>query len=343
MDHLDKELEQLITDPSFQKFALNQDEAAKQHWENWMDANPGMVPLLQRAKAIVQMLHTSRQDLPPESVEVHWKALENHLFVSDLSRPHNRKWYLPKTWHFFLAAAVIGAIFLAFGLWPNMTSKFGSQKHVLTTNYGEKQSLQLPDGSQIVLNANSELTYYTPWDSAHPREVWLNGEGFFDIVHAPKIGGKQFRVHLNDMTVDVLGTSFNVNSRHNRMQVVLKEGKVRLTHKEKADTLTMIKGEMVEFAENELFIRRKVDPDRYTSWIENRILFEESSLQSIGEMIIDRYGLNVEIIGSNAFAKRTFSGEAIVENIDDFILLLETFEIVVIQEEDRLLLRENTH
>ena len=343
MEHLDTELAKLVTDPSFRKYALNQDESAKQYWENWMDVHPESIPLIQRAKALVQMWHASRQELPAESVDIQWKSLEHRLFASDSSNPPPHQNRFLRFWPVLSIAASVCAIFLVLWWWPEGRGAVNENKHSLYTDYGEKKEVRLPDGSHIVMNANSELIYYTPWDSTHPREVWLSGESFFDIVHQPKIGGREFRVHLNDLTVDVLGTSFNVNSRRNRTQVVLQEGKVRLTHREKTDTLTMIQGEMVEYAESELFIKRKVDPDRYTSWIENRILFEESSLQRIGEMIIDRYGLNVEIIGSDVFAKRTFSGEAIVENIDDFIFLLETFDIVVIREEDKLLLREDTH
>lgn len=343
MDLLDKELAQLVSDPSFRRYVLRQDESAKQYWENWLDAHPEKAPLLERAKGIVQMWESSRQEVSPAEIATRWQQLERQIFaVGDSPQP------LPATksrfirfWPLtFIAAAC--ALLLSLWVWPGVLLQPSFEKHTVVTGYGEKREVELPDGSQITLNANSELNYYSPWDSLHPREVWLSGEGFFDVEHHPKIGASRFQVHLGELVVEVLGTSFNASSRRNRTQVVLQEGKVQLTRSAHADTLYMKPGELVEYGDNELFIKRKVDPEAFSSWTQNRIIFSESSLRSIGEMIIDRYGMNVEIVGSEAFARRTFSGEAVVEDIEDFILLLESLGIDVQREESRILIREST-
>ncbi len=342
MDLLDKELAQLVTDPSFRRYVLRQGESDRQYWENWLDAHPEKAHLLDRAKGIVHMQESSRQTLSPDAISTHWQALERRIF-EETSDPQptsaTKKGYV-RFWPLIIAAAC--TLLVSLWIWPALIHKPQAQKHTIYTGYGEKQIVNLPDGSSIILNANSELVYYSPWDSLNPREVWLSGEGFFEVAHQPKTGARRFQVHLGELIVEVLGTSFNASSRRNRTQVVLQEGKVQLTRTAQKDTLMMRPGDLVEYGNNELFIKRNVDPAAYTSWIENRIIFQESSLRAIGEMIIDRYGMNVEIIGSEAFARRTFSGEAGVENIDDFILLLESLGIAVVRENDRILIREST-
>ena len=67
----------------------------------------------------------------------------------------------------------------------------------------------LPDGSAVTLNANSKLQYYT--HSA--RKVWLEGEAFFEVKKIPETA-EPFQVVTNDLTITVLGTTFNVNSRN---------------------------------------------------------------------------------------------------------------------------------
>ncbi len=342
MDQLDNQLAQFITDPSFRRYVLQQEDRDVQYWENWQDIHPDKIELLDRAKAIVQMLDASRTVLPAGEVNKHWEVFQDQLeqSVTEAVPPVKRRisWFFP-----LLGVAASCLIALAIWLVPGSLEKLGLEAHVLSTGYGEKQEVVLPDGSLIIMNANSSLTYYTPWDTSKMREVWYTGEGFFEVVHLKAGAGQRFQVHLDDLRVEVLGTSFNVNNRRNKTQVVLQEGAIELTHEENSDTLTMVPGELVEYADNELFIKRHVDPDAYSAWTNNRIIFEESSLRSIGEMIVDRYGLNVEIVGNESFARRTFSGEAIVENLKDFIVLLESFDIVVSIEEDQMRISELAH
>jgi ferric-dicitrate binding protein FerR (iron transport regulator) len=71
-----------------------------------------------------------------------------------------------------------------------------------------RQLINLPDGSKVVLNANSKLEY-PPGFSNNTREVYLDGEAYFDIAHDP---GKPFIVHTGSISTRVLGTAFNINA-----------------------------------------------------------------------------------------------------------------------------------
>src|SRR5690606_15777064 len=106
-----------------------------------------------------------------------------------------------------------------------------------TTGYGETRKINLPDGSLVVLNANSELKYESNWQQAPMREVWLQGEAFFEVVKTTE--EKQFIVHTGSLDVEVLGTQFNVHNRHQKVQVVLSSGKVKLQPLERQESLLM--------------------------------------------------------------------------------------------------------
>ena len=97
---------------------------------------------------------------------------------------------------------------------------------VVATQYGETQEFTLPDGTEVFLNANSTLRYSA---DETPREVWLEGEAYFQVVKQKNGLTKRaddFRVHTQNLTVRVLGTRFVVDSR--KEQVVLDEGKVEV-------------------------------------------------------------------------------------------------------------------
>ena len=101
------------------------------------------------------------------------------------------------------------------------------------TGYGQVKILLLPDSSKLVLNANSAVKIPQQWKEQGDRQVWLDGEGYFEV--AKKITTHQkFIVHTSQVDVEVLGTKFNVNTRRRQSLVALEEGKVQLSVKGKS-------------------------------------------------------------------------------------------------------------
>jgi len=101
------------------------------------------------------------------------------------------------------------------------------------TNFGERKTFALNDGSEAVLNAKSFIQYPKKWNDK--RELDLHGEAFFKVKK-----GKSFTVNTNNGTVTVLGTQFDVNSRPDYFLVKCYEGKVRVI--QNGDTIFLSKG-----------------------------------------------------------------------------------------------------
>ena len=115
------------------------------------------------------------------------------------------------------AAAVLFILLAGVTFWTTDIFKKGTlaqssnQKVPLSevsTKYGSKTRILLPDGTQVWLNAGSKLNYSNDFGQVN-REVQLIGEGFFDVVKNPK---KPFIIHTSSIDVKVLGTMFNVKS-----------------------------------------------------------------------------------------------------------------------------------
>jgi transmembrane sensor len=107
-------------------------------------------------------------------------------------------------------AAIFGGVALTLFL---VTQFFGNNeggKLAVQTEYGKLKQVLLPDSSSIVLNANSKIEYDKNWSKGKRREVWLEGEAFFDVRHLNQDTTQvstydQFVVHTEDLDVEVLG------------------------------------------------------------------------------------------------------------------------------------------
>jgi ferric-dicitrate binding protein FerR (iron transport regulator) len=167
---------------------------------------------------------------------------------------------------------------------------------VHSTSYGMTKNVLLPDGSEVTLNANSTLK--VPKDLATDvlREVWLDGEAFFSIAKRP--GHIRFTVHTTNLDVEVLGTKFNVNNRRGKTEVVLSEGSVKLVSSNDASNpLIMKPGDYVSLSKAEpVFMKKAVEPETFTAWQTNKLIFEETPLKIVADKIEDYYGVDVEIL-----------------------------------------------
>src|SRR5688572_28246450 len=145
----------------------------------------------------------------------------------------------------------------------------------------------------VTLNFNSSLRFSRVDFNEKGREVWLDGEAFFAVVH--KSNHQNFLVHTDQLKVEVLGTKFDVNSRRGKTRVMLEEGKVKLDLKSAFTKQVIMKpGELVEYSEKDKAPTRKtVDPTNYLSWKNNRLVFTSTSLLEIAHLLEDNYGYKV--------------------------------------------------
>ena len=193
-----------------------------------------------------------------------------------------------------LAAAVSALLLIASALiyYANPTML------TIGTAYGEQQTVLLPDGSVVIVNANSRLSYQQTWKANEMREVWLEGEAYFKVSKQKSSDNShiKFVVHADDLEVQVLGTEFNVLNRAETVQVVLSEGKVHLQSDKAQLSLDMQPGEMVAYnsATNAApVVRQKVNPRVLTSWKDEELIFQNETLGAIADRLEATYGYQI--------------------------------------------------
>ncbi len=355
MAYSDQALIDLVENPSFRAYVLGEEGADLRGWQQWLEENPEKRELAQEAAAIINMMEGSRSTLSREEVQGHWQDLATQIGAppAETSQPGSEAAPTPKKtkkispWNqgfVWLIAASITFLLLtagALGWWGVNPFEANGTGEVITA-FGQIQRVSLPDGSEVVLNANSSLHYDMPTDTSLPRKVWLSGEAFFEVTQTPRRGGRSFQVHSKGLLIKVLGTAFNVNNRGDKNEVLLDHGKVALVHKDEAEPLSPKPGELASLDPGKKKIEiRPADKRLITSWIENRVVFEQTTVEEIGQLIWDRYGVEV-MIANDSLAQRQLSGEAVVVELDDLLLLLRiTFGIQVEKKGNTLYLKDS--
>lgn len=344
MEYSKFEAEDFIMDPLFQKWVLESDEMADTFWKSWLQDHPEKRKQVEEAMEIMKVLKFKNQALSQEDFQGLWKDI-----IADRRTGQYRfgKPSIPAKHVWGRVAAAFLVLCLAAGYLFFGTGIFGQDQVVWHTGYGEKKEIMLPDSSLVILNANSKLVYPAAWRDDRERIVQLHGEAFFSIVH--RKNNQKFVVHSGDLGIEVLGTKFNVNNRRGSNKVVLNQGSVRLDLSDMdwrkwpdqsgKPFLLMEPGEMVVINQHENEISKKiVNPENYTSWTENTLIFDKTPLEEVIRMIEDNYGYAV-YTGNLNVKDLDFTGELYSTELDLILeYLSETFDLNVKKENKKIML-----
>ena len=185
--------------------------------------------------------------------------------------------------------------------------------HSLKVPYGKRFNVVFSDGSKAYLNSGSFIRYPVKFIEDKKREVFLEGEAFFDVTENKN---ELFIVNSNGINVEVYGTKFNVRnySEDFNSDIVLVEGSVGINNSEVSE-LTMLKPGFKGSVDKENFRveTSKVNTKIYTSWIDGEVIFRNETFSQILKKLERLY--NVTIINNkNESLDEVFNAAIDVEN-----------------------------
>lgn len=216
-----------------------------------------------------------------------------------------------------VAAVFIGLAFIVSVLY-RYDSKPEINWNIVTSLKGEKKQVVLSDGTKVLLAPDSKLSYPEKFPK-DLREVKLEGEAYFEVVHKPK---HKFIVHTADADVEVLGTVFDVNAYGDSYDVstVLISGRVKLYFKrddggEPFECLLYPSQKVVYDKKNKAYKVHEVNVSRELAWKEGRLIFCNETFLSALKMIERVYGVDIDLSGKMPEKKITgeFNGESLNE------------------------------
>lgn len=194
----------------------------------------------------------------------------------------------------------------------------------LRTLAAERKVITLTDGTRVWLNNSSILHYPAKFDN-HKREVTLEGEAFFEVVHNEH---KPFLIYTKDLKVQVLGTSFNVKAYRadKKAAVSVATGKVSVSNLK--NSIMLVKGEGMIYDRTAAEKFTKTDSHAVThsrAWQNNTLYFRYETLQDISLQLERWYGVKFNIKNKELLQKR-YTLEQHNETLDNVMKALSTGE-----------------
>lgn len=175
--------------------------------------------------------------------------------------------------------------------------------NTLTTAPGETYPLVLADGSRIWLNAASSIRFPAVF-AGNERKIELSGEAYFEIAHDAH---KPFRVKVNNITVEVLGTHFNINSYRDEATIntTLLEGAVKINSEK--GSMQLAPGEQSQVSPNgNLKKVTGINMAEIVAWKEGYFQFESADITTVLRQFSHWY--NVEVVYEGHIKPRKFFG-----------------------------------
>lgn len=297
METQPSKLAKLLGDESFVRWirgAAAPEEEKK--WEQWLEADASRQSLVERSRALYKLPFAQIEET---DTQLQFQRLKNRFHKRGKKKKqydYGKRSHSSNRWGAYaVAASIVLTLVVVYAL-----GLFSSSPHFKTihTGFAEKDTLALSDGSMIILNANSTLRYNTKGIDKKDRRITLHGEAYFAIKHRP---GRTLKVITKNGVVKDIGTKFDVNTRNNKTQVVLADGRLKVTAK---DTSTAIKHKSYIMQPGELAIIsgtnqpitiHKINIAFYTSWIHNKMIFDDTPFRKIVQRIEATYGVHIVV------------------------------------------------
>ena len=272
-----------------------------------------------------------KKPVAPGKQENNWQAIEQA--IKQEAPVYQIHWKR----NIMIAASVL--LVICTGVWY-FKSVANNDTSLYKTDFAQIKHITLPDGSKVTLNANSELKLSADWGDKGERQVWLDGEAYFEVEK--KLATQQkFVVHTNDIDVEVLGTKFNVNTRHAKAVVSLEEGKIKLSlngetkaglqKKVQQQVIEMKPGEVVKLdTASGINLIKETNIDFRSGWVRNEFHFDNTSLEAIATTITDVYGYSVEV-SDEKLLQRSITGDLRAASLQELVEVLRiTFKLKMV-------------
>ncbi|MEQ6122498.1 FecR domain-containing protein [Reichenbachiella sp. MALMAid0571] len=295
-------VEEFMYDDSFCKLVIDPDAETLEKWKRYRQNNPDKVEAMEEAKQIVLMLRNDSIGVEPdERIASVWQKLqssidENHK-PKEFSIKKNSNWKLWKV--AAVIALLIGTVFILTEIVndPEVEIKLAkANQFTKSTPMGQKTTVYLPDGSQVMMNAGSTIEYYEDQKS-NTRKLILEGEAFFDIKRDTL---RLFTVNTENINTTVLGTSFNIRAYkgENEIEVALVSGKVSLTNNSSPsqNIIALLPNDMVSYRKAEkTILKSNFDPEKVLAWTDKTLYFEDVNFEQLMVTLERWYGVDFVI------------------------------------------------
>ncbi|MDI9877431.1 FecR family protein [Flectobacillus rivi] len=306
----DYTIEDFLLDLTFVEWVKSEGHKDISHpWTQWYQTHQSQQYLVKQAREFILASYIHEKPITDQQVENIITNTLNRIQLeenADIVFDEHLPWYQHNTWKWSIAATIF--LLLSVGIWwytdknvnPQLShlSQKAIEELVTKTNKSTlKMPVKLPDGSSLLLEPNSTIQFPESFEDSPNREVYLDGQAFFEVVKNPQ---QPFLVHAKTTVVKVLGTSFTVQSfnTEKEVKVVVKTGKVMVYEKEEEDNnrVTLLPNQQVIVDEQNLMQASAISEEQVvaiTSRTSTVLEFNESPVAQIFKKLENLYGVHI--------------------------------------------------
>ncbi len=214
-------------------------------------------------------------------------------------------------------------------------SYFENKSNTLIQIYASNSTLNdtLPDDTTVTLNKNSSLSYVSKF-KGKTRPVTLKGEAFFNVSPDKT---KPFIITINDVTVQVVGTSFNVKNKNGKTTIDVETGIVKVSKNK--DQVELRHGEKVVIVDKESELLKSRSKGRLYNYYRNKeLVCDETPLQDLVEALNEIYDVNI-IIKNPSLKEKQLTTVFKDQSLDQVLeVIQETFRIEIERKNNQIIL-----
>ncbi len=309
MNYHNYQLEDFLSDEDFKQWVIDPDADRDHFWKSWIASNPEKKDIIYQAVEIIRGIKfRNREDFKDhDDLDDQLESTLEAILQTDISTTEQTGNHRIKIFHLIpkIAASLLFVIASAaiFYYLTTSSENAGSVANINTTikenPAGQRSTTRLPDGTIVILNSSSSITYHDPFTDS-TRYVELEGEAFFEVAHDPN---KPFVVASGTVQTVALGTSFNVRAFKSeqdiRVSLATGKVKVKITGKSAEQETLLEPGQQLAYDKVlETQEKKAFDELLDLGWKDGIIVFEDADLDEFITTVERWYGVTFEVTGT---------------------------------------------
>lgn len=337
MDYQRYNVEDFVLDAAFRKWVLDPDHDSRIFWTQWLDDHPHKAATVTQAIELLRQIPVQQDRLSEQQIASMTKAIESG--IDQLEKTAQKPAKIDKTipisayavaqqktqtplpipkkislLSLFMKVAagiafILSMVYVAQQV-PEVQEapepEIVYEQIVKETLNGQKLTVYLTDGSQVMLNAGSRMSFTKPFHPEH-RTVNLEGEAFFEVATDSL---RPFQVISGELATTALGTSFNIEAypRDKNIQVSLVDGKVKVDYqqsdiKQSSKVYFLESGEQLGYNRlRQILSKQPFDTKKILAWKQGIIYFENANQETVVKILERWYGIHIHIKGKSITA-----------------------------------------
>ncbi len=298
-----------ITDALLAKYAVGETSAEEnQMVKSWLDLGEANRNYMEGLLRIVELSHPA--DVAGTDEETAWQS-----FSKKIMHPGNNQGIINPLNKWMTAAAAVLLVAVSFFILEKNNKP--AKKYLLGVHkiYGDGfRADTLPDGTWIMLDVNSTLSYTIPFDSSG-RLVKLSGGGFFSVAHDSV---RPFTLEVNDLQIRDIGTCFEIRSDSAKTSITVQSGTIEVSGKNASVRLT--RGEMILVQRSDSALKKEIPIITVPVPVQKKIKQNESSPLSLTDDVVLQKQIVKNILADIKESRLADSVQWFALTTDNFII-----------------------